>query len=89
MTRKHQRLRVRARSEFGVKIHLLWMMFSPSPTTVTNWPLGEWSKYVANISVELIFLVERETSAICERDGWEGRGVGDSLKVYVVVASID
>ena len=35
------------------------MMYSPSPTTVTNRPLGEWSKDVANISVEPISLVER------------------------------
>ena len=35
------------------------MIYSPSPTTVTNRPLGEWSKDVANISVEPISLVER------------------------------
>ena len=35
------------------------MMYSPSPTTVTNLPLGEWSKDVAKISVEPISLVER------------------------------
>jgi hypothetical protein len=35
------------------------MMYSPSPTTVTNRPLGEWSKNVANNSVGPISLVER------------------------------
>ena len=35
------------------------MMYSPSPTTVTNRPLGEWSKDVANISVEPVSLEER------------------------------
>ena len=39
------------------------MMYSPSPTTVgtvTSRPLGEWSEYVANISVEPISLAKRE-----------------------------
>jgi hypothetical protein len=35
------------------------MMYSPSPTTVTNQPLGEWIKDVENISVEPISLVEK------------------------------
>jgi hypothetical protein len=68
------------------------MMYSPSPTTVTNRPLGEWSKDVANVSVEPIFLVERGRRLPSVNGGWGGRGVGDSLKVSredVVVARID
>ena len=60
------------------------MMYSPSHTTVTNLgrPLGEWSKDVANMSVKPISLIERgEIAAICERGGWRGRGVRDSLEV--------
>ena len=49
------------------------MMYSPSPTTVTNRPLGEWSKDVANISVEPISLVERgrRLPSVNEVDGEE------------------
>ena len=49
------------------------MMYSPSPTTVTNRPLGEWSRDVANISVEPISLVERgrRDPSVNEVDGEE------------------
>jgi hypothetical protein len=48
-------------------------MYSLSPTTVTNWLLGEWSKDVANISVEPISLVERRRRlpSVNEVDGEE------------------
>ena len=49
------------------------MIYSPSPTTVMNRPLGEWSKDVANISVEPISLVERgrRLPSVKEVDGEE------------------
>jgi hypothetical protein len=47
----------------------------------TNRSLGEWSKDVADISVEPISLVERWRRLLSERGRWGGRGVGDSLEV--------
>ena len=51
------------------------MMYSPSPTTVMNRPLGEWSKGVANISVEPISLLERgrQLPSVNQVD-WEEKG---------------
>ena len=46
------------------------MLYSPSPITETNRPLSERSKDVANILVESISLIERETAAVCKRGGW-------------------
>ena len=48
-------------------------MYSLSPTTVMNRPLGKWSWDVANMSVEPVSLVGREKAAVCERGGWRER----------------
>ena len=57
------------------------MVYLPSATIVTKWPLGKWSKNVTIMSVEPISLVERGVRiVIFERDG-----VRDILMVYVVV----
>ena len=47
-------------------------MYSPLPTTVTNRPLGKWGKDVANVSMEPVSLVRKETAAhVNEVDGEE------------------
>ena len=68
------------------------MMYSPSPTAVTDQPLGEWSKDVANISVEPISLVERgrRLTSVNEVDGeQEGSEMVWRFTEDVVIAGID
>lgn len=52
------------------------MMYSPSPTTVTNRPLGEWRRTVGNISVDPISFAEMGIRAPSDV------GVGASGRVW-------